>query len=46
MSPGHGFRVRGTRNLFTSDEAIQRALTPGLDCFATLATTERVPLIR
>jgi|GEM_PF-6573784 len=25
MPPGHGFCVRGTQNLFTSDEAIQRA---------------------
>jgi hypothetical protein len=23
MPPGHGFCVRGTQNLFTSDEAIQ-----------------------
>jgi hypothetical protein len=34
MSPGHGFRVRGTRNLFTSDEAIQ--LTPTLLWIASL----------
>jgi hypothetical protein len=40
MSPGHGFRVRGTRNLFTSDEAIQRVSEAVLDCFASLATTE------